>query len=62
MMMDLRDVKFRIKLPLVRACQARFGKVSWTLGRKHGQESVITKDKDKAARLHDTESKKRVSQ
>ena len=28
------------------------------LGRKHGQESVITKDKDKPARLHDTESKK----
>ncbi len=28
------------------------------LGHKHGQESVITKDKDKPARLHDTESKK----
>ncbi|BCU95678.1 MAG: hypothetical protein CM15mV10_0530 [uncultured marine virus] len=28
------------------------------LGRKHGQESVITKDKDKPARLHDTQSKK----
>ena len=36
----------------------RFGKVMRRLGRKHGQESVITKDKDKPARLHDTESKK----
>ncbi len=35
----------------------RFGKVMRRLGRKHGQESVITKDKDKPARLHDTESK-----
>ena len=36
----------------------RFGKIMRRLGRKHGQESVITKDKDKPARLHDTESKK----
>ncbi len=36
----------------------RFGKVMRRLGRKHGQESVITKDKDKPARLHDTEAKK----
>ena len=36
----------------------RFGKTMRRLGRKHGQESVITKDKDKPARLHDTESKK----
>lgn len=36
----------------------RFGKVMRRLGRKHGQESVITKDKNKPARLHDTESKK----
>ena len=36
----------------------RFGKVMRRLGRKHGQESVITKDKGKPARLHDTESKK----
>ena len=35
----------------------RFGKVMRRLGRKHGQESVITK-KAEAARLHDTESKK----
>ena len=36
----------------------RFGKIMRRLGRKHGQESVITKDKNKPARLHDTESKK----
>ena len=36
----------------------KFGKVMRRLGRKHGQETVITKDKDKPARLHDTESKK----
>ena len=36
----------------------RFGKTMRRLGRKHGQESVITKDKSKPARLHDTESKK----
>ncbi|BCU96012.1 MAG: hypothetical protein CM15mV11_0870 [Caudoviricetes sp.] len=36
----------------------RFGKVMRRLGRKHGQESVITKDKDKPARLHDTQNKK----
>jgi hypothetical protein len=33
----------------------RFGKVMRRLGRKHGQESVITKDKDKSAKLHYTE-------
>jgi len=36
----------------------RFGKVMRRLGRKHGQESVITKKSGKPARLHDTESKK----
>ena len=36
----------------------RFGKVMRRLGRKHGQESVNKKDKNKPARLHDTESKK----
>tara|TARA_S200002703_G_scaffold127700_1_gene114377 strand:- start:475 stop:2268 length:1794 start_codon:yes stop_codon:yes gene_type:complete len=33
----------------------RFGKVMRRLGRKHGQESVITKDKNKPAKLHYTE-------
>ena len=36
----------------------RFGKVMRRLGRKHGQESVITKKAGKPARLHATESKK----
>ena len=36
----------------------RFGKLTRRLGRKHGQESVITKKAGKPARLHDTESKK----
>ena len=35
----------------------RFGKIMRRLGRKHGQESVITKKAGKPARLHDTESK-----
>ena len=33
----------------------RFGKIMRRLGRKHGQESVITKDADKPAKLHTTE-------
>ena len=33
----------------------RFGKIMRRLGRKHGQESVITKDSDKPAKLHTTE-------
>ena len=36
----------------------RFGKLTRRLGRKHGQESVITKKAGKPARLHETESKK----
>ena len=36
----------------------KHGKLIRRFGRKHGQESVITKDKDKPARLHDTQSKK----
>ena len=36
----------------------RFGKVMRRLGRKHGQESVITKKAGKPAHLHDTQSKK----
>jgi hypothetical protein len=33
----------------------RFGKIMRRLGRKHGQESVITKSANKPARLHTTE-------
>ena len=36
----------------------RFGKLTRRLGRKHGQESVITKKPGKSAKLHDTQSKK----
>ena len=35
-----------------------FGKTMRRLGRKHGQESVITKKPGKSAKLHDTQSKK----
>ena len=35
----------------------RFGKVMRRLGRKYGQESVITKKAGKSAQLHDTQSK-----
>ena len=44
---------------LLKCPSGSFGKTMRRLGRKkHGQESVITKDKNKPARLHDTESKK----
>ena len=36
----------------------KHGKLTRRFGRKYGQETVITKDKDKPARLHDTQSKK----
>ena len=40
----------------------RFGKISRRLGRKHGQESVITKDKDKSAKLHYTDKSGKKSE
>ena len=52
-----REVSYQTS-PATGMSKRRFGKVMRRLGRKHGQESVITKDKDKPARLHDTESKK----
>ncbi len=52
-----REVSYQTS-PAKGMSKRRFGKVMRRLGRKHGQESVITKDKDKPARLHDTESKK----
>ncbi len=52
-----REVSYQTT-PAKGMSKRRFGKVMRRLGRKHGQESVITKDKDKPARLHDTESKK----
>ena len=52
-----REVSYQTSKP-DKMSKRRFGKTMRRLGRKHGQESVITKDKDKPARLHDTQSKK----
>jgi len=52
-----REVSYQTSKP-DKMSKRRFGKVMRRLGRKHGQESVITKDKKKPARLHDTQSKK----
>ena len=52
-----REVSYQTS-PKPGMSKRRCGKVMRRLGRKHGQESVITKDKNKPARLHDTESKK----
>jgi len=52
-----REVSYQTSKP-DKMSKRRFGKVMRRLGRKHGQESVITKDKNKPAKLHDTESKK----
>ena len=46
MMTDLRDVRFSYQTsPGKGMSKRRFGKVMRRLGRKHGQETVITKDK-----------------
>ena len=52
-----REVSYQTSKP-DKMSKRRFGKTMRRLGRKHGQESVITKDKNKPARLHDTQSKK----
>ena len=52
-----REVSY-LTSPAKGMSKRRFGKVMRRLGRKHGQESVITKKAGKPARLHDTESKK----
>ena len=49
-----REVSYQTSKP-AKMSKRRFGKVMRRLGRKHGQESVITKDKDKSAKLHYTE-------
>ena len=49
-----REVSYQTSKP-DKMSKRRFGKVMRRLGRKHGQESVITKDKDKPAKLHYTE-------
>tara|TARA_Y100001963_G_C6763473_1_gene440878 strand:+ start:1234 stop:1893 length:660 start_codon:yes stop_codon:yes gene_type:complete len=52
-----REVSYQTSKP-DKMSKRRFGKTMRRLGRKHGQESVITKKPGKPARLHDTESKK----
>ena len=52
-----REVSYQTS-PKKGMSKRRFGKIMRRLGRKHGQESVITKKAGKPARLHDTESKK----
>ena len=49
-----REVSYQTSKP-DKMSKRRFGKVMRRLGRKHGQESVITKDKSKSAKLHYTE-------
>jgi hypothetical protein len=49
-----REVSYQTSKP-EKMSKRRFGKVMRRLGRKHGQESVITKDKEKSAKLHYTE-------
>lgn len=49
-----REVSYQTSKP-DKMSKRRFGKVMRRLGRKHGQESVITKDKEKPAKLHYTE-------
>lgn len=49
-----REVSYQTSKP-EKMSKRRFGKVMRRMGRKHGQESVITKDADKSAKLHYTE-------
>lgn len=55
-----REVSYQTSKP-EKMSKRRFGKVMRRLGRKHGQESVITKDKDKPAKLHTTEKGAKVA-
>ena len=52
-----REVSYSTSKP-DKMSKRRFGKTMRRLGRKHGQESVITKKPGKSAKLHDTQSKK----
>lgn len=49
-----REVSYQVTKPDTMS-KRRFGKLVRRLGRQAGQESVITKDKDKPAKLHYTE-------
>ena len=56
-----REVSYQTSKP-DKMSKRRFGKTMRRLGRKHGQESVITKDKDKSAKLHYTDKSKKKSE
>jgi len=55
-----REVSYQTSKP-DKMSRRRFGKVMRRLGRKHGQESVITKKGDKPAKLHYTDGSKTKS-
>tara|TARA_B100000945_G_scaffold227000_1_gene183674 strand:- start:323 stop:862 length:540 start_codon:yes stop_codon:yes gene_type:complete len=52
-----REVSYSTSKPS-KMSKRRFGKTMRRLGRKHGQETVITKKPNKPAKLHDTQNKK----
>jgi len=52
-----REVSYSTSKPS-KMSKRRFGKTMRRLGRKHGQESVITKKPNRPAKLHDTQNKK----
>lgn len=56
-----REVSYQTS-PGKNMSKRRFGKVMRRLGRKHGQESVITKGVDKPAKLHYTDGSKNKSE
>ena len=56
-----REVSYQTSKP-DKMSKRRFGKTMRRLGRKHGQESVITKDKDKSAKLHYTDKSGKKSE
>ena len=56
-----REVSYQTS-PAKGMSKRRFGKVMRRLGRKHGQESVITKDKGKSSKLHYTDKSKKKSE
>mgnify|MGYP001192438544 FL=1 len=56
-----KEVSYQTSKP-DKMSKRRFGKVMRRLGRKHGQESVVTKDKEKSAKLHYTDKSKKKSE
>ena len=56
-----REVSYQTTKP-DNMSKRKFGKLSRRLGRKHDQESVITKDKNKPAKLHYTDKSKKKSE